>query len=69
MAYKLINKTNKMKEPKVENFKTDKEYYDQMRIYKEFRELEEWRKGGTRLFLLYMLVGIATIIGVGLLLN
>ena len=30
-----------MKEPKVENFKTDKEYYDEMRIYKEFRELEE----------------------------
>jgi hypothetical protein len=57
-----------MKEPKVENYKTDQEYYDQMRIYKESRELEEWRKGGTRLFLLYMLVGIATIIGVGLLL-
>jgi len=59
---------NKMKEPKVENFKTDKEYYDEMRIYEEFRELEEWSKGGTRLFLLYMLVGIATIIGLGLLL-
>jgi len=58
-----------MKEPKVENFKTDQEYYDQMRIYKEFRELEEWRKVGKRLFLLYMLVGIATIIGVQLLLN
>jgi len=57
-----------MKEPKVENFKTDQEYYDQMRIYKELRELEEWRKGGTRLFLLYMLVGIATIIVGGLLL-
>ena len=58
-----------MKEPKVENFKTDKEYYDEMRIYKEFRELEEWYKGGTRLFLLYMLVGIAAIIGVAALLN
>jgi len=58
-----------MKEPKVENFKTDKEYYDEMRIYKEFRELEEWREGGTRLFLLYMIVGIAAIIVVGLLLN
>ena len=57
-----------MKEPKVENFKTDQEYYDEMRIYEEFRELEEWRKGGTRLFLLYMLVGIATIIVGGLLL-
>jgi len=58
-----------MKEPKVENYKTDKEYYDQMRIYKEFRELEEWREGGTRLFLLYMIVGIAAIIGVAALLN
>ena len=58
-----------MKEPKNENFKTDQEYYDQMRIYKEFRELEEWQKGGTRLFLLYMIVGIATIIGVAALLN
>jgi hypothetical protein len=57
-----------MKEPKIENFKTDQEYYDEMRIYKELRELEEWRKGGTRLFLLCILVGIATIIGVGLLL-
>jgi len=58
-----------MKEPKVENYKTDKEYYDEMRIYKEFRELEEWREGGTRLFLLYMIVGIAAIIGVAALLN
>ena len=58
-----------MKEPKIENYKTDQEYYDEMRIYKELRELEEWYKGGTRLFLLYMIVGIATIIVVGLLLN
>lgn len=52
-----------MKEPKVENFKTDQEYYAEMRIYEEFRELEEWREGGTRLFLIYIVVGIAAIVG------
>ena len=52
-----------MKEPKVENFKTDKEYYDQMRIYKEFRELEEWREGGVKLFVTYIVIAVAIIMG------